>query len=221
MRGHGDCLDENFDVWIDGFPRSANTFAYHAFELANPGVRIRSHIHIAPFLIHAMKAGKPGMLMVRKPEDAAISWTIFWKSDIRSRLENCLDYYVDFHRALRPHLGGFFVARFEQVTTDFSAITAKFNQRFGVNFQALTHDEELVSRCFALIDRRQTDNQGVVNELKTCRPSPHRAVAKEYLQQILRQTPALQRKLQRANEMYAEVMAAAEPLEFRPQPQLA
>ncbi len=116
MRGRGDCADGDFDAWIGGYPRSANSFTTAALRLSNPTLRVATHRHIPPLIISAVRAKKPGILLIRQPKDAAVSWTIFWEG--RWRLEEALDYYVDFHRALLPFRRELLVAGFDEVTQD-------------------------------------------------------------------------------------------------------
>jgi hypothetical protein len=65
------------ELLIDGFPRSGNTFAVVAFQLAQPSpVRISHHIHSSAHMIAAAKRGTPIVVTVREPEDAVLSCVI-------------------------------------------------------------------------------------------------------------------------------------------------
>ncbi len=201
VRGRGDCFEQDFDLWLGGFPRSANTFACEAFQIANPGARLASHRHVPPFIIRWLDAGRPGIFLIREPEDAVISWTILWGG----HLEESLNYYLDFHRALLPHVSRLLVATFEMVTADFGAVTERFNQRFGTHYAAFRHAPAAVTECFSRIDKTSPLSG---SELGVCRPSEKRAKMKPKLRQQLRETPALIRKLEMANERYAAFTAA-------------
>src|SRR5579863_3466138 len=117
-RDRGDCFDASHDLWIEGYPRSANTFAVKSFLAVNPSAKICSHHHIPTFVIQSLRQGKPGMLLLRKPEDAALSWAIFWQECIGE----CLDYYVDFHRTLLPYVPDLFIVQFDEAITRFDAV---------------------------------------------------------------------------------------------------
>ena len=52
-------VDDSMDACIDGFPRSANTLAYHAFVRANPGVRVAHHLHTPIQVVRAVELGVP------------------------------------------------------------------------------------------------------------------------------------------------------------------
>jgi hypothetical protein len=200
LRGKGDCFDEAFDLWIDGFPRSANTFALHAFKLANPGARVISHRHVPPFVIRWLHVGKPGIFLLRKPEDAAVSWAIYWSG----YLEKCLDYYIDYHRALRPYARHLFIAPFETTTSQFGRVIEQFNRKFGTHYATFNHEPEAVAQCFSRIeDLERHGENGAVHELRVCRPSAQRAGLKPAFLKQLRTSRSLARKLQEANELYA------------------
>lgn len=205
LRGRGDCLAEDFDLWIDGFPRSANTFCLKAFQMGNPTARVRCHRHIPPFIIHALDAAKPGMFLVRKPIDAACSWAIFWNIG----LAPCLDYYIDFHQALRSRIPELFIVSFEQVTTRFERVIEKFNQRFGTSYASMPSKPSLAADCFAHIDRSSVGSGDSVNERTISRPSLHRAQLKPALLAEVQTQPALRSKLDRANGLYLQFRAGA------------
>ena len=197
-RNRGDCRSGDFDVWIEGYPRSANTFAVSAFELANPGVRVRSHRHIPTFVLEALAADKPGFLLMRRPAEAAISWAIFWNE----RLDRCLDYYVDFHAVLRPHASRLLLAPFETVTTQFDRVIVDLNARFGTAYLSRPHDETTIAECFARIEDKGRCRVDGLNERRVCRPSPQRVPLQAELRQVLANSAPLQRKLARANDLY-------------------
>ena len=67
-------LGPDTDIVIEGFPRSANTFAVTAFELAQERpVTVAHHLHAAAHVVRAAQAGVPVIVLVRAPEDAIAS----------------------------------------------------------------------------------------------------------------------------------------------------
>ena len=194
LRNRGDCRKGDFDFWIDGYPRSANTFAVRAFQMANPNVRIRSHMHIPPFIINSVQLGKPGLFLIRKPEDAIMSWAIYWNSPV----EPCLDYYIDFHRTLLPYASKLFLASFEAVTSDFEGLIRQFNSRMNANY-ALPQCP--AGTVFSRIEEESRNHKGEVNELQICRPSPRRAELKEKLA-IEIKSCVIAKKLEKARELH-------------------
>lgn len=198
MRDRGDCLADDFDVWIDGFPRSAQTFASKSFHVANPDAKVRSHHHLPPFIINAIEAEKPGMLLVRKPEDAAVSWAVFWNLSVGS----CLDYYIDFHRALLPHAKKAFLARFEEVTGDFGSLVERFNQRFGTHYSPSDRD---AGNIFSLIAAETDWRDPELNHRRHCFPSSERDRMKAIVVKDLTGSGKNIKRLNKARALYLAI----------------
>ncbi|HEX2971916.1 MAG TPA: hypothetical protein VHP11_06265 [Tepidisphaeraceae bacterium] len=177
--------------------------------MANPTARVASHHHIPTFIVHALDQGKPGIFLIRKPEDSVVSWAIYWKGHLKA----CLDYYIDYHHTLLPYIPKLFIAPFEVTTTRFDRVIDGFNQAFGTNYAAFKHDPAAVSDCFSRIEKvSPMDADGSVNEFAVCRPSPRRNELKPKMLQELRSSPLLLRKLGDANALYAAFCHAPSPL---------
>src|SRR6266542_6869514 len=59
---------------IDGYTRSATTFAVYALQLAqDKPVRLAHHLHAPAQLIKAARSGIPALLLIREPEGAILS----------------------------------------------------------------------------------------------------------------------------------------------------
>jgi hypothetical protein len=195
LRGRGDCLDLNFDLWIDGFPGSANGLAAKAFGQANPSASLGGRWHAPPFILHALFNFKPGIFLVRQPADAVISWAILSNRS----LAECLDYYNDFHRVLSLHATWLFVAPFEEVMTQFATVIDAFNLHYRTNYAAPAQNPAAVLAASAQPQR----SNGSASELRVSRPAPTPSSLKHELRQRLHETPRLCRKLDRARELYS------------------
>lgn len=77
VRNRGNVFRCNYQLYLGGYPRSANTFAAKAWLSANPGTTVKSHRHIPAFVVQAAKRKTPGMVLIRNPIDAVISWAIY------------------------------------------------------------------------------------------------------------------------------------------------
>ena len=201
LRGRGDCLSGDYEAWIGGYPRSANTFSAAAFRLANPAVRLATHFHIPPFVINAIRLKRPGIFLVRPPEDTVASWTIYWKGKVKS--EDCLNHYLDFHRIMAPYISSLFVAPFEVVTRDFGQVIQGLNDRFGTQFSTLPHDGKMVSECFSRIEEiAPVEVDGALDESIIYRPSSFRQELKPVVLRELRSSLKTSAKLDEAKELY-------------------
>lgn len=201
IRRRGDCLSGEYDAWIGGYPRSANTFSAAAFRLANPNIRLATHFHIPPFVINAVRLKKPGIFLVRPPEDTVASWTIYWKGKVKP--EDCLDHYLDFHRIMAPYISSLFVAPFEVVTRDFGKVIEGLNDRFRTQFSTLPHDGKMVSECFSRIEEvAPVEVDGSPDESIIHRPSMFRQELKPSVLRDLKSSRKAFRKLEEAKELY-------------------
>ena len=62
---------------IDGYTRSASTFAVYALQLAQPvPVRLAHHLHAPAQLVAAARAGVPALVVIREPQGAILSQLI-------------------------------------------------------------------------------------------------------------------------------------------------
>ena len=140
------------ELVIDGFMRTASTFAVVAFQLAQPRpVRVAHHLH-APAQVHeAVRRGVPALVTIRAPEESVLS-TAVWEPHIG--VEGALAAYVAFYSALVPCRDGIVVGPYERVTSDLGAVIGMVNARFGTGFAAFQATPEAVAECFAIIDDR-------------------------------------------------------------------
>jgi hypothetical protein len=146
------------EVMIEGFPRSANTFAVTAFRLAQAReVRIAHHVHEAVHVRAAADRGVPVLLLVRQPEDAVVS-ALLRKPQLSMAVTARV--YRQFHTDLLARSNDIVVADFDQVTTDFGAVIRRLNARYGTRFAEFEHSPENVERCFELIDRHSRTRTG-------------------------------------------------------------
>ena len=200
LRNRGNVFRKNAQLFMGGYPRSGNTFAQVAFATANPGVRIRSHQHIPTYVLHLTKSQMPGLVVIRPPLDASVSWAIHENQT----LEEAVSYWNDYYEMLLPVRSQLFVARFKDVTTDFGAVIKAFNTRWGTNYTPFIHTAETAARCFKVTEDDNRAPGGEIREMRVCRPSRERQIVKETHLDHLNQSNLLRKELARANELYEE-----------------
>jgi hypothetical protein len=194
-----DCVwDSNFELYIFGYPRSGNTFTARAFLSANPGAALLSHRHFPAFVIRAMKQNIPGMVLIRNPLDAAVSWSIFNGNSLRETLA----YYTDYYSVLRRYREELFFVSFEEVISDMGKVITTFNSRWNTDYRPFEHTPENVACCMEAIEAGFRDSVGRIVESKVPRPSTQRESQKKILLQQVNHSWLLQKELHRANELY-------------------
>jgi len=232
--GHNvEVIGAGTELVIDGFTRSATTFAVYAFQLAqDSAVRLAHHLHAPAQLIEAARRGIPAVALIREPRGAILSQLI-QEPDVA--LPDALFAYARFYERLMPYRPGFVIGEFRQVTEDFGAVIRELNKRFGTDFAGFVHSHENVRECFELCDLRETMAPGLLGfesglltrdqlrrELGAIRgaarqydqeswiPSETREQAKQALRDQWLQ-PSLARLRGRAEQAYQEFLAGGRP----------
>jgi hypothetical protein len=186
IRGRGEPIGPQSDIVIEGYPRSANSFAVHAFRVAQGHrVVVAHHLHAPAHLIAAVRAGVPALALIRQPEDAVLEFVI---SKQYLSIRQALRGYVRFYAALIPYRDRLVIGPFEEVTTDFGAVIARVNLMCGTQFHEFEHTEDNVRASFEAIDADWATRlpPGVMFERKVGRPSAVRERIKQELLQSYR-----------------------------------
>ncbi len=196
LRGHGDCLNLDYDLWLDGYPGSGTALATAAFREANPTVRLAGRRHVPPFILHALYNFKPGIFLIRQPADAVISAAILSNRS----LGECLDYYNDFHRVMAPQASWLYVVPFEEIMTQFATVIEAFNIHYRTNYAAPAQNP---AARLSAAGPSPSQPEVAVRELRVARPSAACSSLKQELRQRLHESPAHRRKLEQARKYYS------------------
>ncbi len=191
------------ELVIDGFQRSANTFASIAFEISQP--RRRStvhHLHAASQIVAAARMHIPCILLVRDPVDAVISH-LQRVPQITPR--QALMNWSRFYERVLPYREQVVVACFHDVTTDYGAVLREVNERYGTSFACFEHTEANVRSVFDLMEQRNRQRYGMLREDMVPRPSRVRRTRRDEVRARVESasTASVRR---RAREAYAELM---------------
>ncbi len=147
-------ISSQTELVIDGYTRSATTFAVYAFQLGQDRpVRLAHHLHAPAQLIVAARREVPTLLLIREPQGAICSQLI---QEPRVALPDALIAYARFYRCLIPHAASFVVGEFGQVTQDYGTVIQRINERFGTSFGEFSNSDASVRECLELIKHRGT-----------------------------------------------------------------
>lgn len=142
------------ELVIDGYTRSATTFAVYALQLSQTRpVRLAHHLHAPAQLIEAARRGVPALLLIREPQGAILSQLVRepWVT-----LPGALLAYARFYTCLLPYRDRFVVGEFAQVTGDFGAVVRRLNARFGTSFGEFVPTPANVRECLEFSGLRGT-----------------------------------------------------------------
>ncbi len=153
---------------MEGFPRSANSFARVAFNRAqSERVRIAHGLHVPAQVIRAVRWRIPILVLIRKPKDAVLSFAI--RDPIS--VDQALRYYLSFYETIEEYRDAYVLGLFEEVTGDFGGVIRRINDRFGTTFSVFRHDERNVDAVFARLERNSKKRFGETSwENKVSRP---------------------------------------------------
>jgi len=194
-------VSKDTEIVIEGFPRSANTFAVAAFTFAQGRpVKIARHLHAPAQVIAAVRRGIPCIVLIRNPRDAVLSLLV---RAPRVSAEQALKDYIRFYRSIAPYRDKFVVGRFEEVTTDFGELIRRVNARFGTNFKPFEYTEESLQKVFQIVEEMDKQDTGLseVKEETVARPSAYREKLKKMAEAKL-DTPKARKLLLEAEEVY-------------------
>jgi hypothetical protein len=192
------------ELVIEGFPRSANSFARVAFNRAQKGkVRIATGLHVPAQVIRAARWRIPTLVLIRRPKDAVLSFAI--RDPIS--VEQALRYYLSFYETVENYSDAYVLGTFEEVTGNFGRVIQRLNDRFGTSFSPFRHDERNVEAVLARVERNSKRKFGETQwENKASRPVAAREGTKRELEREL-ERPEVERILLRSEAVYDRLTA--------------
>jgi hypothetical protein len=205
--GSSQIVGPETEILIEGFPRSANSFAVVAFRRAQKGkVRVANNLHVPAQVVRASRLGVPTLLLLRKPADAVLSFAI--RDPIP--LGKALEYYVSFYEAVADYSDSYVIGLFEDVTSDYGGVIERVNEKFGTNFIPFRHTKRNVGRIFTKIETVYERNFSGASSLEEAvsRPSREREKAKRRLEVEL-ESPRNRKLLDRAETVYERLAFGA------------
>ncbi len=165
---------------IDGFGRSANTYAQAAFLEANGyDTPVASHRHSPTLIEEGVRRGLPTIVLIRRPR-AAIGSGLQFLPDVKP--ETAIGSWRRYYQRVLPLIDQVLVATFEEVIDDMGAVTRRCNERFGTSFVAYEKTPENEAMVLKTIDEatRLVADPGL-EEAQAPRPMASRKSAEEVL----------------------------------------
>lgn len=129
-------------VVIEGFPRSANTFAYNLFEFIfdNHGLNpkyIAHHTHSSAQIIFANKYNIPSLVLIRDPLSAVRSLIIMqnlYANNYQFYADFYLKMYISFYAKILPIQDDLLIVDFNDIINNYDLVISKFNSFYNYNY---------------------------------------------------------------------------------------
>ncbi|NQY62948.1 MAG: hypothetical protein HRT38_04330 [Alteromonadaceae bacterium] len=169
-------VSRNTDIVIEGFPRSANTFAIVAFEQAQSSSHvIAHHLHAEAQFLLAIKYKIPAIALIREPVAAVSSLLIRDKSYTATQ---ALQRYIDFYSLIDEISDYVVLADFSKVITNYGEIITECNDKFGQCFDPFSDSGSAKAEVFELIKKLNLETEHG-DSLMIAIPDDNRSVLNE------------------------------------------
>jgi hypothetical protein len=144
------------DLVIEAFGRTGTTFANFAFLAAQTRrVRTVHHTHASAQVIAAVKMQIPTLVIVRRPLEVALSHMVRHQISASAALAA----WIHFHQRIMPYREETVLCSFEQMTSNFTPVIERVNEKFDTGFAVWQHTKENEAAIFEQIKLR---NHGLV-----------------------------------------------------------
>ncbi len=143
-------LRSGIEIVIEGFPRSANTFAVVAFNFSQGrDVPMAHHLHVEAQILRGAELGIPVIALIRHPVDAINSLMVRHPGSIDDYAKR----YVEFYSTVLRVADKVVIADFNDVISDFGAVIQRVNKKYLTQYYIFEHSQENMDSVFKKIDQ--------------------------------------------------------------------
>ncbi len=161
----GTIVGRETDIVIEGYPRSANTYAVASFLYAqgkkNKQIKVARHQHSPAQVLYAVNRGIPCIVLIRNPYDAILSYII---REETLNISEAINRYNEFYGPLEKLRNRFVVADFEQVINEFPSIIDRVNRKYQSNFssyQKTVYSEQCIKKIIDEMEKRDAGDNNL------------------------------------------------------------
>ncbi len=180
----GKYANKNTDLTIDGFQRSANTFAYVGFSILNNHTRVAHHAHTSSQIIYSVNNDIPVLLLIRNPIDSIVSFYIFLNGEVPFKV--IINSWKHFYLPLIKFKDKIFVSDFNDTINDFEDTIKKINSFYNLNFKTNYYEKDLEKEIFKKIEQSHKNHFDNSSKNKIAIPYNDRLRSKSVLKQVVK-----------------------------------
>jgi hypothetical protein len=187
----GQYCTSNTDLCVEGYPSSANTFAYNLFKVLRPRITYAHHTHTIANLRRAEQHDVPALVLFRDPEDAVPSFASrFRLNTVEAGLR-----YIDYYSYVLKNLNRVLLVSFEEMTQDTTTAVDRFTAWSGCDFGSFEPDkmeEDVFERIEEWTRKHGRNARKHGRSAKVSFPREEREARKEELRSELEKTSVFQ-----------------------------
>ncbi|WP_110767990.1 hypothetical protein [Pelagimonas varians] len=166
------------DIVIEGFPRSGNTFTIDMLSILQEGsdkrLKIAHHTHVIENILIGRKLDRPIIALIRRPEDAILSYTIFSGKSVEFSAQR----YFNFYNAILHMDPVPTIVDFSTVVGDFNKVVELVNTATGASIPLSSDLKADGVRAHALAEGRARGTHGDSYALRIGAPNKDREKVK-------------------------------------------
>lgn len=126
---------KDYDICLESYPSSANSFLYVAMRTSNSKLKICHHTHSIANIKKSLKFNIPIVTIIRKPSDCIASRIIRFKKDMGF----CIQDYMNFYNFIIQNKEKVTVFKFEDIIYNVKGVLTKISTIYDLTFDI---DEE-------------------------------------------------------------------------------
>ncbi|MEO8116290.1 MAG: hypothetical protein ABI653_01500, partial [Bacteroidota bacterium] len=197
--------NKNTDIIIDGFPRSANTYATFAFDtVQNQKFNIAHHIHKKSQFLIGAKYKIPAILLIRNPSDCIVSTLI---RQPKYNPETLLAGYFYMYNSLQK-MDSYVVGEFSQVLNNYGLIIRNVNSKFGTEFNIYEKSDFNETKVKEIVQSQDELKDAADYEQRVAYPTEKRKEDKQRLKKIIQQ-PKYSKQLGKCTGVYEKIISTS------------
>ncbi|MDY7021830.1 MAG: hypothetical protein SWJ54_10795 [Cyanobacteriota bacterium] len=192
---------QDTDLCIEGFPRSANSFTFNILKQANPDCKIVSHSHQIDNIKLAVAYGIPTIILIRSPIQAVASFCVF-KHPI-DRVDLLVKKWISYYRNISKLREQVVIIDFEIATKDINLAIKKLNETYTKEFKLVEDLDRVKDEFFAARKAQymESSDRKIVRQVSI--PVSDRSNLKKHYVALLEKHPEMETAL----EIYTDLIS--------------
>lgn len=202
-------VSKNSDIVIEGYPRSANTFAVAGIKLAqNDQINIASHRHEIGHIRYALQLHKPVIVLIRNPIDAIVSFII--REDVS--ISFSINYYIYYYKKVNKYKNRVLILKFDEIIDHLDKSIDKINKKFNLYLSLIKINNTTNNKILGMVASMHKAEQELIgkggnNNIRSIAvPSLERENVKRVIVNKIQTSPNLKKKINNANSVYNQVI---------------